>query len=93
MPKIPSKIVLTDGLRVIDRVKRIDIHIKDGDSLTLNDTASDFFREVQKSSSFDEIMDALLKLYRIEMENILDDALELIEMLQQYGVIRCEYDS
>lgn len=93
MSKIPAKLILGDNLKIVDRIKRIDIHVKDGDSITLNDTASDFFREIQKNNNFEDILDALAMLYSIDKTEIIDDALELVEMLQQYGVIRCEYDA
>ena len=91
MQKIPRKIILSEKLTVTDRLKRIDIHIKDGESITLNDTASDFFREIQKHDSFELVMKNLCKLYDIDENEILDDALALVESLQEYGVVSCEY--
>ena len=81
-----------ENLIINDRIKRIDIHVEDGVSITLNDIASDFFREIQKTNNFESILDAFAKLYDVEKAEIIDDALELIEMLEQYKVIRCKYD-
>lgn len=85
-----KKIRINDKIKIVDRKKRIDIHVEDGDSITLNNSASDFFRTLLKYKDIDKTISELADIYDISREELVADANELIEYLERYGVVLYE---
>ena len=85
-----KKIRINDKIKIVDRKKRIDIHVEDGDSITLNNSASDFFRTLLKYKDIDKTISELADIYDISREELVSDANELIEYLERYGVVLYE---
>lgn len=86
MQETTRKVKIRDDVKIIDRSKRIDVHVPEGESITLNNTASDFFRELQKTSDVNKVIEKLALDYNVEKSEIEEDAIELINYLISYGV-------
>lgn len=82
-----KKIKINDKIKILDREKRIDIHVEDGDSITLNNSASDFFRTLMEYKDVNKTIDQLAQIYDVPKEELVTDANELMEYLERYGVI------
>ncbi|OGI07972.1 MAG: hypothetical protein A2Y40_06570 [Candidatus Margulisbacteria bacterium GWF2_35_9] len=78
---------LNPNITILDRKKRIDIAVKGGESITLNNIAAESFRYIQAGKGPDEIVKIILNEYDVDRQIVEEDTDELIDMLKKYGVI------
>ena len=82
-----GKVVLHQGIRVVDRGKRIDIYVPGGESMTLNSSGADLFRVLMKTLDVMDSIDEICNLYDADRKDIEEDADEFIGFMIESGVI------
>lgn len=78
---------IRQDVRITDRGKRIDIHVPDGDSITLNDSAAVLFRALNSGKTISEALNDVAAEFEADLQTLQEDAEGFLEGLALYGVI------